>query len=223
MCQELTSPPSPAPHRFLPHRPAALSPHTPHCPLLAARPGPARARGCGGARSYSERTDNSKDKKRRCGTAPPPAARAPRAPPARVRTQPRARPRRLPPPRGPFSPGAVRRGRARRGARRGPAELTCGRTSGGARAGRPGVGAERRRVPETTSASRAPPPPARARPRRLPRRPGRERARPRAAHLRPRVPGGRRCPRSSGRVCVRARFPRPAMSHRAELPRSEGA
>lgn len=81
MCQELTSPPSPAPHRFLPHRPAALSPHTPHCPLLAARPGPARARGCGGARSYSERTDDSKDKKRRCGTAPPPQPGLPALPP----------------------------------------------------------------------------------------------------------------------------------------------
>lgn len=221
MCQELTSPPSPAPHRFLPHRPAALSPHTPHCPLLAARPGT-----CAGLRRrpFLQRTNRQfKRQKAAMRHRPPPAARAPRAPPARVRTQPRARPRRLPPPRGPFSPGAVRRGRARRGARRGPAELTCGRTSGGARAGRPGVGAERRRVPETTSASRAPPPPVRARPRRLPRRPGRERARPRAAHLRPRVPGGRRCPRSSGRVCVRARFPRPAMSHRAELPRSEGA
>lgn len=104
MCQELTSPPSSALPRFLPHRPAAHSPHS----ALPAAGGPSRhVRGVAAAPlPTGGRTNNSKDKKQRCGAAPP-AARALRAPPARACTQPRARarPRRPPPPRGPFSPG----------------------------------------------------------------------------------------------------------------------
>lgn len=147
MCQELTSPPSPALHRFLPHRPAALSPHTPHCPLLAARPGPARARGCGGARSYSERTNSSKDKKRRCGTAPPRSPGSPRSP----RTCPHAAPGPAPPPpaparpvlpRGrPAGPGSARRSAGPRGAHLRPDERRGPRGAARSRSGaapRPG-------------------------------------------------------------------------------------
>ena len=223
MCQELTSPPSPAPHRFLPHRPAALSPHTPHCPLLAARPGPARARGCGGARSYSERTDDSKDKKRRCGTAPPRSPGSPRSP----RTCPHAAPGPAPPPpaparpvlpRGrPAGPGSARRSAGPRGAhlrpdeRRGPRGAARSRSGAAPRPGDnfglPRAPASRARAPSAAATQAGPG--ARAAPRCPP-------AAPRT--WRPALP-----PLLRARLRPRACFPRPAMSHRAELPRSEGA